>query len=91
MKSFFLLILALSAFLLTNNSTLIGTETGLKIPRFVSLKSNDSNIRIGSSDNYPIKLKYISLVLFFFTSVINLTKIPKNKYLIEKIKNTNLL
>ena len=31
----------------------------MKIPRFVSLKSNDSNIRIGSSDNYPIKLKYI--------------------------------
>ena len=36
----------------------IGSDTGYKIPRFVSLKSNDVNLRIGSSTNYPIILKY---------------------------------
>lgn len=36
-----------------------GSVTGLEIPRFVSLKSNDVNIRVGPSVNYPIKLKYI--------------------------------
>ena len=42
--------------LLADNS---GSETGYKIPRFVSLKSNDVNLRIGSSTNYPIVLQYI--------------------------------
>ena len=37
----------------------IGNETGLEIPRYVSLKSNDANIRVGPSKNYPIKIKYI--------------------------------
>ena len=37
----------------------IGKETGLEIPRFVSLKSNDVNIRVGPSLNYPIVIKYI--------------------------------
>ena len=37
----------------------LGNETGLKIPRFVSIKSNNSNLRVGPSKNYPIKLKYI--------------------------------
>ena len=36
-----------------------GSVTGLDIPRFVSLKSNDANIRVGPSINYPIKLKYV--------------------------------
>ena len=36
-----------------------GIETGLEIPRYVSLKSNDANIRVGPSKNYPIKIKYI--------------------------------
>ena len=36
----------------------IGIETGYKIPRFVSLKSDEVNLRIGSSKNYPIILKY---------------------------------
>ena len=36
-----------------------GKETGLEIPRYVSLKSNDANIRVGPSKNYPIKIKYI--------------------------------
>ena len=37
----------------------IGKETGLEIPRYVSLKSNDTNIRVGPSKNYPIIKKYI--------------------------------
>jgi len=37
-----------------------GSVTGLEIPRFVSLKSNDVNLRVGPSTNYPIKLKYIT-------------------------------
>ena len=37
----------------------IGKETGLEIPRFVSLKSDDANIRVGPSKNYPIEIKYI--------------------------------
>ena len=37
----------------------VGKETGLEIPRYVSLKSNDANIRVGPSTNYPITIKYI--------------------------------
>ena len=37
----------------------IGKDTGLEIPRYVSLKSNDANIRVGPSKNYPIEIKYI--------------------------------
>tara|TARA_S200000501_G_C20515725_1_gene609027 strand:- start:46 stop:609 length:564 start_codon:yes stop_codon:yes gene_type:complete len=37
----------------------VGKETGLEIPRYVSLKSNDANIRVGPSTNYPIIIKYI--------------------------------
>ena len=36
------------------------SETGLEIPRYVSLKSNDANLRIGPSINYPISIKYIT-------------------------------
>ena len=32
--------------------------TNLEMPRFVSLKSNDVNLRVGPSVNYPIELKY---------------------------------
>ena len=35
----------------------VGKETGLEIPRYVSLKSNDANIRVGPSTNYPIVIK----------------------------------
>ncbi len=38
----------------------IGQVTGYKIPRFVSLKSDDVNLRIGSSTNYPIIVKYVT-------------------------------
>ena len=37
----------------------VGKETGLEIPRYVSLKSDDANIRVGPSKNYPIEIKYI--------------------------------
>ena len=33
--------------------------TGLDIQRFVSLKANEINLRVGPSVNYPIKIKYI--------------------------------
>ena len=36
-----------------------GPVTNFEMPRFVSLKSNDVNLRVGPSINYPIKLKYI--------------------------------
>ena len=42
-----------------NLSAKTGSVTGLDIPRFVSLKSNDVNLRVGPSINYPIRLKYI--------------------------------
>ena len=37
-----------------------GSVTGLEIPRFVSLKSNEANLRVGPSTNYPIKLMYVT-------------------------------
>ena len=53
-----LLFIAIISF--TQNAyTDIGIETGLEIPRYVSLKSNDANIRVGPSKNYPIEIKYI--------------------------------
>ena len=44
----------------TSYSNEIGEVTGYKIPRFVSLKSDEVNLRIGSSTNYPIILKYVT-------------------------------
>tara|TARA_Y100001970_G_C13878082_1_gene672439 strand:- start:61 stop:600 length:540 start_codon:yes stop_codon:yes gene_type:complete len=44
------------SYLYANN---IGSDTGYKLPRYVSLKSNEVNLRIGPSTNFPIKLKYI--------------------------------
>ena len=37
----------------------IGKVTGLEIPRYISLKSDDANIRVGPNKNYPITIKYI--------------------------------
>ena len=37
-----------------------GPVTNLELPRFVSLKSDDVNLRVGPSMNYPIKLKSVS-------------------------------
>ena len=55
-------IITIICFLLTSLSLYseTGSVTGLDIPRFVSLKSNNVNLRVGPSTNYPIKLKYIS-------------------------------
>ena len=36
----------------------VGETTNLDLPRFVSTKSNDINLRIGPSKNYPIILNY---------------------------------
>ena len=56
MKIFFsVLFLFISSELYANR----GPVTNLELPRFVSLKSNDVNLRVGPSINYPIKLKYI--------------------------------
>ena len=41
----------------------VGSVTGLQIPRFVSLKSDDVNLRVGPSINYPIELKYVHINL----------------------------
>ena len=41
------------------NANNIGSETGYELPRYVSLKSNESNLRVGPSKNYPIFIKYI--------------------------------
>ena len=56
-------ILLVLFFCLLNNTSYsneIGQVTGYKIPRFVSLKSDEVNLRIGSSTNYPIILKYVT-------------------------------
>ena len=52
---FFLSFILLTSFGYANN---IGVETGLKLPRYVSFKSDESNLRVGPSKNYPIILVY---------------------------------
>ena len=57
MKLFYLII-----FLLIYNNSFalnIGSNTGYELPRYVSVKSNESNVRVGPSKNYPILIKYI--------------------------------
>ena len=53
-------IISLIIFLFTNQiyAENIGKTTGFKIPRFVSLKSSDVNLRVGPSENYPKILNY---------------------------------
>lgn len=36
----------------------VGAVSGLAIPRFVSLKSNEVNVRVGPGVDYPIKMVY---------------------------------
>ena len=55
---FIFLFISIIIFCQVSNAN-IGKETGLEIPRYVSLKSDDSNIRVGPSKNYPIVIKYI--------------------------------
>ena len=55
-----IIIVFISIIIFSYSSTAdIGKETGLEIPRYVSLKSDDANIRVGPSKNYPITIKYI--------------------------------
>ena len=55
-----IIILFITIIIFTQNTYAdIGQETGLEIPRYVSLKTNDANIRVGPSKNYPIEIKYI--------------------------------
>lgn len=59
--------LAIAMFVITANFALaydedgqtnIGTKTGLPLPRFASMKSNNINARSGPGENYPIKAVY---------------------------------
>lgn len=36
-----------------------GAETGLPVPRFVSLRSNEVNLRTGPGTNYPVEWVYV--------------------------------
>ena len=36
-----------------------GSATGLEIPRYVSIKFDNANVRVGPSKNYPIFIKYV--------------------------------
>ena len=54
-----ILIIMLSVLIPFNVNAIKGPVTNLELPRFVSLKSNDVNLRVGPSINYPIELKYI--------------------------------
>ena len=42
-----------------SNAKSIGQSTGYKLPRYVSLKSNESNLRMGASKDYPKILTYV--------------------------------
>ena len=55
---FIVLILFLITYCFETYANKIGSVTGYPIPRFVSLKSNDVNLRVGPSLNYPIEIKY---------------------------------
>ncbi len=52
------LLIALSVPAQSEDKTNIGENTGLPIPRFAALKSNNINARSGPGDNYPIKAIY---------------------------------
>ena len=41
------------------NAESLGQSTGYKLPRYVSLKSDKSNLRIGAKKDYPIILTYV--------------------------------
>ena len=46
-------------FLTKSYANNVGIETGFELPRYASLKLNESNLRVGPSTNYPILIKYI--------------------------------
>ncbi|MCH2037163.1 MAG: hypothetical protein MK137_01040 [Rickettsiales bacterium] len=55
-KTFLILTLSL---LMLSSIAQISVASELPVPRFVSLKSKESNFRIGPSVNYPIKWVYV--------------------------------
>ena len=55
----FIIVMFIILFSASSNAADVGIETGLELPRYVSLKSNESNIRVGPSKNYPISIKYV--------------------------------
>ena len=55
----FKVILVFSFFISLGSYAEKGIITDFEIPRFVSLKSNEINLRVGPSENYPINIKYI--------------------------------
>ena len=55
----FIKILVFTFLISLNSYAKKGIVTGFDIPRFVSLKSSEINLRVGPSINYPINIKYI--------------------------------
>ena len=55
----YIFIILISILTFSLNAQNKGEVTGFNIPRFVSIKSDDSNLRVGPSMNYPILIKYI--------------------------------
>ena len=56
MKNIFIILVIFFCYNVFGQS--IGEVTKLKLPRFVSTKSDDINLRVGPSKNYPIILNY---------------------------------
>ena len=54
----FLIIILLIIYISIANAESIGPSTEFKMPRFVSTKSDESNLRVGAHTDYPIKLTY---------------------------------
>ena len=55
---FFIIIFLFFSFCIVNAQT-FGKSTDLKLPRFVSTKTDESNLRVGASTDFPIKLTYV--------------------------------
>ena len=53
------IIIIFSLLVASNSYANVGRVTGLPLPRFVSLKSNKTNFRVGPSDNHSIKWVYL--------------------------------
>ena len=56
MKVFIIIIFFFTSNLLANDK--LGDNSGKPLPRFISIKSSEANLRIGPSKDYPIILKY---------------------------------
>ena len=55
----YFIIIVFFSYLNLVNAEIVGKETGLELPRFLSTKTSESNLRLGASTNYPIKLTFI--------------------------------